>query len=226
MAREPKDPTVLHGHHVITGSDLRATFVEDDDPQANPVRMRRRILHGVVLVLLVGLVAGAVVVALAIMNGQIKVPTAERSQSAVSVCPEAIYDYTPPETINLNVFNSTSRPGLARSVADEFVARKFIVGAVANTTSSYRGAALIVSGAAGQSAAFSVQRNVPGSDYFQDGRTDPSVDIILTGDFKELAKPELVDQTPGQLSCPREDRRIVDESAWPVAPVAPTTPSG
>jgi hypothetical protein len=218
MARKPKDPTVLHGHHVITGSDLRATFVDDDDLQDNPVRMRRRILHGAVLVLLVGLVAAAVVVALAIMNGQIKVPTAERSQSAVSVCPEAIYDYTPPETINLNVYNSTSRPGLARSVADEFAARKFIVGAVANTTSSYRGTALIVSGAAGQSAAFSVQRNVPGSDYFQDGRTDPSVDVILTGDFKELVKPELVDQTPGQLSCPREDRRIVDESAVPVTP--------
>lgn len=202
---------------------MRATFVEDE-LQDNPVRMRRRILHGVVLLLLVGLIAAAVVVALAIMNGQIKIPTAERSQAAASVCPEARYDYTPPETINLNVFNSTSRPGLARSVADEFAARKFIVGAVANTTSSYRGVALVVSGAAGQSAAFTVQRNVPGSDYFQDGRTDPSVDVILTGDFKELAKPELVDQTPGQLSCPREDRRIVDETEWPVAPTGLPTP--
>ena len=223
MARKPKDVTVLHGHQVITGSDLRATFVEDDEQHNNPVRKRRRILHGIVLVLLVGLVAAAIAVALAIMNGQIKIPTAERSQAAASVCPEAMFDYTPPETINLNVFNSTSRPGLARSVADEFAARKFIVGAVANTTSSYRGVAMVVSGAAGQSAAFTVQRNLPGSDYFQDGRTDPSVDVIITGDFKELAKPELVDQTPGQLSCPREDRRIVDETGLPVTP---TTPAG
>ena len=88
------------------------------------------------------------------------------------MCPAATYDYTPPEKVNVNVYNSTSRPGLARTVADEFAARKFLVGAVGNTTSSYRGVALIVSGAAGQSAAFSVQRNVPGSDYFQDGRTD------------------------------------------------------
>ncbi|HEX9087024.1 MAG TPA: LytR C-terminal domain-containing protein [Arthrobacter sp.] len=226
MARAPKDVNVLHGHHVVTGSDLRATFVDDEELHDNSVRRRRRILHGVVLALLVGLIAAAIVVALAIMNGQIKIPTAERSQAAASVCPEARYDYTPPETINLNVFNSTSRPGLARSVADEFAARKFIVGAVGNTTSSYRGVALVVSGAAGQSAAFSVQRNVPGSDYFQDGRTDPSVDVILTGDFKELAKPELVDQTPGQLSCPREDRRIVDETQWPVAPTVPSTPGG
>jgi hypothetical protein len=105
-------------------------------------------------------------------------------------------------------------------VADQLAARKFLVGAVGNTTSSYRGVALVVSGAAGQSAAFSVQRHVPGSDYVQDGRADPSVDVIITGDFKELAKPELVDQTPGQLSCPRENRRIVDEATLPAVPTA------
>ncbi|MET1022629.1 MAG: LytR C-terminal domain-containing protein [Arthrobacter sp.] len=220
MARKPKDVTALHGHHVVSGSDLRATFVEDDDLQDKSARKRRRVLHGVVLVLLVALVAAGVFVALAIMNGQIKIATPERSQAAASVCPAAVYDYMPPEKINLNVFNSTSRPGLAQSVAEEFKARKFQVGAVSNTTSGYRGVALIVSGAAGQSAAFSVQRNVPGSDYFQDGRTDPSVDVILTGDFQELAEPELVDQTPGQLSCPREDRRIVDKSGTPVTPKA------
>ena len=225
MARTPKDPTVLHGHHVITGSELRATFVEQDELE-NPVRMRRRILHGVVLVLLVGLVTAAIVVALAIMNGQIKIPTAERSQAAASQCPDASFDYTPHEKINLNVYNSTSRPGLARTVADEFLARKFVVGSVGNTQSGYRGVALVVSGAAGQSAAFSVQRNLPGSDYVQDGRSDPSVDVILTGDFKDLAKPELVDQTPGKLSCPRETRRVVDDPKWPVIPtLVPASPN-
>lgn len=220
MARKPEDITVLHGHQVITGSDLRATFEEQDDTQDNPVRLRRHILHGVVLVVLVGLIAAAIVAALAVMNGQIKLPAAERSRTATSVCPVATHDYTAPEKINLNVFNSTSRPGLARSVADELAARKFVVGAVGNTTSSYRGVALVVSGAAGQSAAFTVQRNLPGSDYLQDSRMDASVDVILTGDYKELAKPELVDQTPGILSCPREDRRIVDDDLLPVTPAA------
>ena len=224
MARKPKDLTVLHGHHVITGSDLRATFAEDDE-LGNTVRKRRRILHGVVLVLLVGLVAGAIVVALAIMNGQIKLPTAERSPAAVSLCPDATYAYTPHGKIKLNVYNSTSRPGLARTVANEFAARKFVVGAVGNTESGYRGVALVVSGAAGQSAAFSVQRNVPGSDYVQDGRNDASVDVILTGDFKDLAKPGLVDQTPGKLSCPRETRRVVEDPTLPVVPtIVPVSP--
>jgi hypothetical protein len=75
-----------------------------------------------------------------------------------------------------------------------------------------------VSGAAGQSAAFTVQRNVPGSDYFQDGRTDASVDVILAQDYKALVPPELVDQTPGKLSCPRESRRAVDTVKLPVTP--------
>jgi ferredoxin-like protein FixX len=198
--------------------------VEQDNTAENPIRLRRRILHGVVLVMLVGLIVAAIVVALAIMNGQIKIPGAERSKAAaVSVCPAATYDYTPPEKVHVNIYNSTSRPGLARSVADQLAARKFLVGGVGNTTSSYRGVALVVSGAAGQSAAFSVQRNVPGSDYVQDGRTDPSVDVIITSDFKELAKPELVDQTPGQLSCPRETRRIVEEATLPILPTATTT---
>lgn len=220
MARKPKDISVLHGHHVVTGPELRATLIERDEQRVHSVRVRRRIVHGVVLVVLLALIASAVVVALAIMDGRIQIPTAENSKAPDSVCPTATYDYVPNEKVNLNVFNGTSKPGLARTVADEFLARKFAVAAVGNQQTGFRGVAAVISGAAGQSAAFTVQRNVPGSDYFQDGRTDSSVDIILASDYKGLTSPELVDQTPGQLSCPRESRRIVDDSKWPVTPPA------
>lgn len=224
MARKPKDLSVLHGHHVVTGPELRATFEAAADRE-NPVRLRRRVVHGVVLVLLLGLIAAAIIVALAIISGQLKLPTtAGADEEPRSVCPSATFDYTPNAQINLNVYNSTSRPGLARTVADEFLARKFAVGAVANSEAGYRGVAAVVSGAAGQSAAFSVQRNLPGSDYFQDGRTDASVDVILASDYKELPPADQVDQTPGKLSCPRESRRIADDSKWPVIPTAGATP--
>ncbi|MET3140880.1 UNVERIFIED_ORG: hypothetical protein ABIB19_000341 [Arthrobacter sp. UYEF10] len=223
MARKPKDASVLHGHHVVTGSELRATFEAAGDHD-NPVRLRRRVVHGVVLVLLLGLIAGAIIVALAIMNGQLKLPTTAGSDESRATCPGATFDYTPNDKINLNVYNSTSRPGLARSVADELLVRKFVVGAVANTEAGFRGVAAVVSGAAGQSAAFSVQRNLPGSDYFQDGRTDASVDVILSNDYRELAAVDRVDQTPGKLSCPRESRRIADDAKWPVIPTAIPTP--
>ncbi|GGH96331.1 LytR C-terminal domain-containing protein [Arthrobacter liuii] len=224
MARKrPKDPDILHGHHVVSGPELRAAMeaARDADETA---RVRRRVLHNVVLVLLIGLIAAGIIVALAIINGRLKIPTAVPAPTPVSTCPASMFDYAPNDKINLNVYNSTSRPGLARSVADEFLARKFVVGNVSNINAGYRGVAAVVSGAAGQSAAFTVQRNVPGADYFQDGRTDASVDVILAQDYKALAPPEMVDQTPGKLSCPRESRRIADPDKLPVIPAAAPTP--
>ncbi|WP_258804754.1 LytR C-terminal domain-containing protein [Pseudarthrobacter sp. NS4] len=225
MARKRlKDPSILHGHHVVSGPELRATFEAAARGADDTARVRRRVLHGVVLVLLIGLIAAAIIAALAIINGKLAIPTAEPAQETVSTCPAGTFDYTPPEQINLNVYNSTSRPGLARSVADEFLARKFMVADVSNVDAGYRGVAAVISGAAGHSAAFSVQRNLPGSDYFQDGRTDGSVDVILSQDYSALTPPDLVDQTPGKLSCPRESRRIADDDMWPVIPSAPATP--
>jgi hypothetical protein len=217
MAKKPKDATELHGHRVITGPELRATFV-DDGTADNSSRLRRKILHGAVLFVLLGLIVTAIMGALAVINGQIKFPGSEESQADSSACPATTFDYLPPAEVKVNVFNATPRAGLARSAANEFKARKFAVGQVGNIEMGYRGVAAIVSGAAGQSAAFTVQRNLPGSDYFQDGRQDATVDVILTGDYRGLVKAELVDQTPGTLSCPRESRRIADETQWPVVP--------
>jgi hypothetical protein len=217
--RKTQDISVLHGHHVVTGLELRATFEAAQDADGSS-RVRRRVIHGVVLVLLIGLIAAAIITALAIINGQLRIPAAEAPEESVAACPAATFDYTPNNQINLNVYNSTSRPGLARAVADEFLARAFVVGAVANIDAGYRGVAAVISGAAGQSAAFSVQRNLPGSDYFQDSRSDGSVDVILSQDFSALTLPEFVDQTPGKLSCPRESRRVADDDLWPVVPTA------
>jgi len=183
-------------------------------------RVRRRVLHGAVLVLLVGLIAAGIIVALAVINGRLKIPSAEPAPTPVSSCPASTFDYTPTDKVSVNVFNSTSRAGLARSVADELLARKFVVGNVSNTSPGYRGVAAVVSGAAGQAAAFTVQRNLQGSDYFQDGRNDASVDVILSQDYTALVPPELVDQTPGKLSCPRESRRTADTDKLPVTPVS------
>ena len=224
MARKrPKDPGVLHGHHVVSGPELRAAMEAAADADET-ARVRRRVLHGVVLVLLTGLIAAGIIVALAIINGRLRIPAAEPAPTPVSSCPASMFDYTPSEKINLNVYNSTSRPGLARTVADELLARKFVVGNVSNINAGYRGVAAVVSGPAGQAAAFTVQRNVQGSDYFQDGRTDASVDLILAQDYKVLVPSDLVDQTPGKLSCPRESRRTADTEKLPVTPAAASAP--
>jgi hypothetical protein len=50
------------------------------------------------------------------------------------------------------------------------------------------------------------------------------VDVILAQDYAALTPPELVDQTPGTLSCPRESRRIADDDKSPVTPSAAPAP--
>ncbi|WP_347109551.1 LytR C-terminal domain-containing protein [Paenarthrobacter sp. S56] len=221
MAKRPRDVTQLHGHHVVTGDELRATFAED--AEVHQGRFGRRLFHAIVLVLLVGVIAAGAAGAWAIMNGVIKVPTTVASKAPASLCPTTTFDYIPNQNVTLNVFNATSRGGLARTVADQFAARGYKVAAVDNRDTAYSGVGVVVSGVKGQAAAFNVQRNLAGTDYFQDNREDESVDVVLTPGYEGLVEPQLVDQTPGKLSCPREDLRIADNAKWPVIP---TNPSG
>lgn len=221
MARQrkrPKDVTRLHGHHVVTGPELRATFAEDARHRA---RFGRRVFHAIVLVLLVGVIAAGAVGAWAIMNGVIKIPSAIASKAPTSLCPTTTFDYVPNETVTLNVFNATSRGGLAGTVAEEFTARGYKVASVDNSDTAYSGIGVVVSGVKGQAAALNVQRNIAGTDYFQDNREDESVDVILTPGYQGLVDPQLVDQTPGKLSCPRENLRVADTSKWPIIPTRP-----
>ncbi|WP_281449610.1 LytR C-terminal domain-containing protein [Paenarthrobacter nitroguajacolicus] len=211
--------TQLHGHHVVTGPELRATFADDA-----PVRrgsFGRRLFHGIVLVLLLGVITAGAVGAWAVMNGVIKVPTAIASKAPASLCPSGTFDYVPNANVQLNVLNATSRGGLAATVADQLTARGYKVASVGNSDTSYSGTGVVVSGVKGQAAAFNIQRNLAGTDYFQDNREDESVDVIITPGYQGLVDPQLVDQTPGKLLCPREELRIADNSKWPVIPTRP-----
>jgi len=219
MARKPKDLTRLHGHHVVTGSELRATFAEEQD-SGHPGRFGRRLFHGVILTLLLGLIIAGIVGAWAVMSGVVKLPDAVASKTPQATCPTTTYHYLPNSKVTVHVFNATGRTGLAKSVADQLKARGYKVGKVDNAQTRYIGTAQVISGSAGQAAAFNIQRNVAGTDYYRDDRSDASVDLVLAPGFKELVKPGLVDQTPGKLSCPRDTRRIADDARQPVPPSA------
>ncbi len=200
--RRSKDLAVLHGHRVVSGPDLQLVFTPAEDAE-NPVQFRHRLLHGVILTVLSAIVIAGVVFAVLLWRGDITLPFAQSSAPSVRGCPVATFDYPANKDIHVNVYNSTRREGLAASVAEELKGRGFQVDAIANKSASYTGAAVIVSGAAGQSAAFNLQRNLAGTDYVQDDRTDASVDVYLTGGFTVLVAAGTVDQTPGLLTCPR-----------------------
>ncbi|WP_052207118.1 LytR C-terminal domain-containing protein [Sinomonas humi] len=216
MSRKPKDLTVYHGHHVIDGEHLRSQFEAERDERERQRSKWRKIRHGVMLTLLLLLVVGGSTGAWAVLTGRIVLSPQAASPAPTMGCPAGPFDYAAPQSVHVNVLNATGQDGLARSIADQLAQRKFVVGKVANSTADGAPPALIVSGAAGEGAAFTVQRTVPGSVYTADGRGDSSVDLILLPGFAGLKDPGLVDQTPGGLVCAG-----ASPSPAPPAPPAP-----
>jgi hypothetical protein len=202
--RQPKQPLDWRGQRVITEDDLDVAF-EDDGNVEKPHIYHRRILHGVVLVLLVGLVIAAVLTAMAVARGDLKIPGWGPPPPPVPItCPAGTYDYPDNGSFRLNVYNGTQLEGLGSKVAAQLADRGYDIGAVGNKTLSFYGmSAVVVSGKAGEANAFNVQRNIPDTEYVGDDRTDTSVDVVVGAGYKELVPANRVDQTPGLLSCPR-----------------------
>lgn len=201
MSRRPKDPSVYHGHRVITGDELRAQFEAERDERERRRRRWRRIRHAALLVLLLAVVVSGATGAWAILTGRLVLSQQAASPVPTVGCPAGPFDYVPPQSVHLNVFNAAGQEGLARNVADQLAQRKFVIGKVDNSKTAGSPTAVIVSGPAGEADAFTVQRNVPGSVFMLDSRGDASVDLILLPAFKKLQDPAIVDQTPGTLVC-------------------------
>ncbi|MUK01506.1 LytR family transcriptional regulator [Vibrio cholerae] len=178
----------------------------------------RRVRHGVVLVLLIGLLAAAAYVALGITRGEITIGSADTSPAPTSTCPAGPFDYQDPSAITVNVYNSTTVDGLAGTAASQLRDRAFAVRDIGNREGGSTAAtAVIVSGEGGRANAFTVQRTIPDSIYVPDEREDRTVDVVLGSSYAGIVPPEGVDVTPAGLTCAPE------EGATPPAP-APTAP--
>ncbi|MDQ0707598.1 hypothetical protein QFZ52_000250 [Arthrobacter woluwensis] len=199
-----RDPERLHGSHVVSRRELEAAFSPDPDDDGDGRRFRLRLRHGVVLVVLLVLVAGAIAAAFALQKGYLNIPQSESTPQRTSVCPAGTITPLKYSAVKVNVFNATDRRGLAGNVAAQLRDRKFLVGAVTNRDLSLNTPVAVVSGKDGHAAALSVQRQFAGSDYYQDGRTDGTVDVILFQGFMAVTPVAKLAQGPGTLLCPRE----------------------
>jgi hypothetical protein len=200
MARKPEDLTRYRGHHVVSGRELQTQFDEDVDHSETTRRRWRRVRHSVAITLLAATVLAGAGAAWSVLSGRLTIPQ-PGDKPTVSTCPSGTYDYIPPANVTVNVLNSAGKEGLAGQIADELKARRFVVKDVGNDRLVASAAAVVRGGYAGEAAAFTLQRNVPGSIYVRDGRADSSVDLILEPSFKALADPGIVDQTPGPIVC-------------------------
>ncbi|MHA7270650.1 LytR C-terminal domain-containing protein [Arthrobacter sp. HLT1-20] len=221
--KKEKDIHSWHGHHIVDSKGLAEAFPEPETPEIPSSTVRRRITHGVILVLLLAMVATGLVLAGMVQRGELELKfSAGKPTPTPAACPGETLDYPANKTVRVNVYNGGAAEGRAGQVAQELMQRSFAVGEVANKASEYSAPVVIVSGAKGHAAAFNMQRNfslvADGSEYVQDGREDASVDVILTSQFQDLVAVPKVDQKPGVLFCPRL-------SPPPSAPASPGTPA-
>jgi hypothetical protein len=109
-------------------------------------------------------------------------------------------------TIKLNVYNGTSRAGLATQVADDFRSRKFTVDKVKDTT-KYKGTAPaqlrygpkeVAAAATVVNAYFLGQADL----QFDIKRTDSVIDVILGPQYRALGTPTDVNQALAALGNP------------------------
>lgn len=201
--RRPADPDTFHGQKIVTSDDLRGVFDDGGEVEYLP-GYRRRILHGVVLTLLVAMIIAAVLLALAIARGDLTVPFLETEQAEPFACPTEVLNFPANEDVSVNVYNSTDRGGLAGSVAGQLRERGYEVGEVGNRTLNNSSVtAVVVSGPDGLASALNLQRTIVDTEYLQDERTGEAVDVVLGRGFAGLVPAKEVDQSSGQLSCPR-----------------------
>ena len=112
----------------------------------------------------------------------------------VTVAPTCIpalpTDAPAPADIQVNVYNATSRNGLASSVARALRKRDFAILDVANDplVKTVTGTAEIRAGADNEAAAAVVVAQVSGAVFVADDRTDSTVDLVVGDAFEKLAK--------------------------------------
>lgn len=93
-----------------------------------------------------------------------------------------------PSTVKVNVFNSTKKPGLAASAAQELAARGFTVKKIENDPTGARvdGVAEIRYGPAAEDGARLLAYQFPGARMILVGRTGKRVDVALGNAFSAM----------------------------------------
>jgi hypothetical protein len=165
-------------------------------------RRRGRITLLVVLVLLVG--AGGV--GYAVWSGRLKPGAGASAPAAVlPLCP-ATTKKAPltASAVKVNVYNATTRDGLASSTAAALRARSFQIGAIANDPqrATVPGPALVRFGPAGAAGAKLVAAQVGGAKLVQDARRDAGVDLVAGTTFTALLPPTKNAVTPKSSPSP------------------------
>lgn len=110
-----------------------------------------------------------------------------------------------PGQITVNVFNATTRAGLAKETADELKKRGFRIGDVGNATKEYdkkvKGAGVLIGPKTSLDTSLPVVgTQLAGAEHRTDARTGTAVDLVLGDRFTSLADKAAADKALAALT--------------------------
>ncbi|TAK68174.1 MAG: LytR family transcriptional regulator [Actinomycetota bacterium] len=132
------------------------------------------------------------------LRGDSTTPEASPSSSAPRPCTTVTLvpgtGLPKPGQVTVNVYNATTRPGLAADTSTVLKSRGFVVGKVANDPlqKTITAPAEIRHGATGLAGAQLAAYYVPGAILLADPRTDATVDVVLGTGFTSVAGAKAV----------------------------------
>lgn len=108
-----------------------------------------------------------------------------------------------PKDVTVNVYNATTRDGLAKKTASAVRKRGFLVATISNDPLQRKvtGTAEVRYGPSGKKDAALVLALVKGARAVQDARNDSSVDLVLGAKFTALAPPVKKPTTPATATA-------------------------
>jgi hypothetical protein len=165
-------------------------------PPLTPAQRRAR-RQTITLLLVAGLLLVSFLFAAAYYGGWFDEP---KPTSGGPTCTPTPTSTLKPSQVKVNVYNASTRNGLARKVAGEMKDRGFVVGTIANDPlhRSVKTTAEVRYGAKGKAGAQLVMSEVPGAKLVADKRKDASVDLVLGGSYEQLTP---TDTPTGSSSC-------------------------
>ncbi|MFF0779096.1 LytR C-terminal domain-containing protein [Streptomyces sp. NPDC003720] len=196
-------PPGMGGQYRITGGKY---------PRMRPPRRRGRLVAAAVAsVAALGLIGWGTLQLIDVFTGgdksaaagtKAECPVAKASAAPARALPE-------PRTITVNVYNATTRSGLAKATADELKKRGFKIGDVGNAPKEYdkkvKGAGVLLGPATALDTSLPVlATQLPGAERRTEaGRKGAGLDLIIGDKFGSLAQRAAADQALARLTEPK-----------------------
>ncbi|MCX4447914.1 LytR C-terminal domain-containing protein [Streptomyces sp. NPDC087866] len=174
-----------------------------------PRRRSKVILASIASVVALGLAGWGTLQLIDVFTGGDKTASAaDRTERCASPKPSAPAKVLPkPARITVNVYNATTRSGLAKAAADELKKRGFKIGEVGNATAAYDkkvpGTGLLLGAPAAVDGSFPVLgTQLPGAATKTDARKNAEVDLIIGKKFTAFSKPQVAASALTALAKP------------------------